>query len=56
MLLEEITMKDFADGLKKTKTLILPLGTVEEHGSHLPLSLAEFSYHSRGDGILVYTE
>lgn len=38
MLLEEITMKDFADGLKKTKTLILPLGTVEEHGSHLPLS------------------
>ncbi len=38
MLLEEITMKDFADGLKKTKTLILPLGTVEEHGEHLPLS------------------
>ena len=38
MLLEDITMTNFADGLEKTKTLILPLGTVEEHGEHLPLS------------------
>jgi creatinine amidohydrolase len=38
MLLEDITMTNFADGLEKTKTLILPLGTVEEHGKHLPLS------------------
>lgn len=38
MLLENITMADFQKGLKKTKTLIVPFGTVEEHGSHLPLS------------------
>ncbi len=38
MLLENITMTDFQKGLKKTKTLIIPFGTVEEHGSHLPLS------------------
>ncbi|HBR17303.1 MAG: creatinine amidohydrolase [Deltaproteobacteria bacterium RIFCSPLOWO2_12_FULL_43_16] len=38
MLLESITMTDFQKGLKKTKTLIIPFGTVEEHGSHLPLS------------------
>ncbi|MBI5682490.1 MAG: creatininase family protein [Deltaproteobacteria bacterium] len=38
MLLENITMTDFKKGLKKTKTLIIPFGTVEEHGSHLPLS------------------
>lgn len=38
MLLENITMADFRKGLKKTKTLIIPFGTVEEHGSHLPLS------------------
>ncbi|MBI5875470.1 MAG: creatininase family protein, partial [Deltaproteobacteria bacterium] len=38
MLLENITMSDFKKGLKNTKTLIVPFGTVEEHGSHLPLS------------------
>ncbi len=38
MLLENITMADFQKGLKKTKILIIPFGTVEEHGSHLPLS------------------
>lgn len=38
MLLKNITMTDFQKGLKKTKTLIIPFGTIEEHGSHLPLS------------------
>lgn len=38
MLLEHITMPEFIDGLKKTQTVIIPFGTIEEHGSHLPLS------------------
>ena len=38
MQIEEITMEEFKKGLKKTKTLIIPYGTVEEHGRHLPLS------------------
>ncbi len=38
MQIEEITMEEFKKGLKKTKTLIIPFGTVEEHGRHLPLS------------------
>ena len=38
MLLENITMADFKKGLKKIKTIIIPFGTIEEHGSHLPLS------------------
>lgn len=38
MLLENITMADFKKGLKKTKTIIIPFGTIEEHGSRLPLS------------------
>ena len=38
MLLENITMTDFKKGLKRTKTIIIPFGTIEEHGSHLPLS------------------
>ncbi|MFQ5586509.1 MAG: creatininase family protein [Thermodesulfobacteriota bacterium] len=38
MLLEEMTMADFAKAVKKTKTIIVPYGTVEEHGRHLPLS------------------
>ncbi len=38
MLLGEITMEEFKKGLRKTKTMIIPYGTVEEHGKHLPLS------------------
>jgi creatinine amidohydrolase len=45
MLLEEITMKELENGLEKTKTLILPLGTVEEHGTHLPLSTDTIVVH-----------
>ena len=37
MILEEITMDDFAAGLEKTRTVIIPCGSVEEHGPHLPL-------------------
>jgi creatinine amidohydrolase len=38
MILENITMSEFQKHLKKTKTIIFPYGTVEEHGSHLPLN------------------
>ena len=30
-------MDDFASGLEKTRTVIIPFGSVEEHGPHLPL-------------------
>jgi creatinine amidohydrolase len=38
MLLHDITTTEFKRRLKETKTLIVPYGTVEAHGSHLPLS------------------
>ncbi len=38
MILENITMSEFKKQLKITKTIIFPFGTVEEHGSHLPLN------------------
>ncbi|MBI5237734.1 MAG: creatininase family protein [Deltaproteobacteria bacterium] len=38
MRLDEMTMVEFKGRLKGTKTLIVPFGTVEAHGSHLPLS------------------
>lgn len=38
MVLENITMAEFKKHLKKTKTIIVPFGTVEEHGNHLPLN------------------
>jgi creatinine amidohydrolase len=38
MLLEEMTMNQVEEGLKKTRTVIIPAGSVEEHGPHLPLS------------------
>ena len=38
MLIEEMTMPEFEEGLKICKTAYIPFGSVEEHGSHLPLS------------------
>jgi creatinine amidohydrolase len=38
MLIEEMTMTEFEEGLKRTRTVYIPFGSVEEHGSHLPLS------------------
>jgi creatinine amidohydrolase len=38
MILENITMAEFKKHLKKTKTVVFPFGTVEEHGNHLPLN------------------
>ena len=38
MIIEEMTMTEFEEGLEKTKTVIIPIGTIEEHGPHLPLS------------------
>ncbi len=38
MIIEEMTMTEFAAGLERTRTAYIPFGSVEEHGSHLPLS------------------
>ena len=38
MILEYMTMTEFKKNLRKTRTIIFPFGTVEEHGSHLPLN------------------
>lgn len=37
-IMEYMTVKDMEEALKKTKTVILPVGVVEQHGYHLPLS------------------
>ncbi len=38
IILENITMKEFKKYLRQTRTIIFPFGTIEEHGSHLPLN------------------
>ncbi|UFS70003.1 creatininase family protein [Geomonas sp. RF6] len=38
MLLEEMTMAEFEEGLSTCRTAYIPFGSVEEHGRHLPLS------------------
>ena len=38
IILENITMKEFRKYLKQTRTIVFPFGTIEEHGSHLPLN------------------
>ena len=37
MLIGEITMSDFKKGVNGSSVLIVPFGTVEAHGTHLPL-------------------
>jgi len=37
MIIEELTMPALVNGLSKTRTIIIPFGSVEEHGQHLPL-------------------
>lgn len=38
MIIEEMTMGEFSEGLQQTTTVLIPFGSVEEHGFHLPLS------------------
>ncbi|MCK4846863.1 MAG: creatininase family protein [Deltaproteobacteria bacterium] len=38
MILDNVTMTEFESALSKTKTMVVPYGTVEAHGTHLPLS------------------
>jgi creatinine amidohydrolase len=38
VIIEEMTMPEFAAGLKRCVTVLIPFGSVEEHGQHLPLS------------------
>ncbi|MBF0557166.1 MAG: creatininase family protein [Nitrospirae bacterium] len=42
MVLEDITMQEFKKYLRQTKTIVVPFGTIEEHGSHLPLNTDSF--------------
>lgn len=37
MLIPELTMPAFSAGLQKTRSVIIPFGSIEEHGPHLPL-------------------
>ncbi len=39
MLIHEMTMTDFASRRREVATAILPVGSLEEHGPHLPLGL-----------------
>jgi creatinine amidohydrolase len=38
LIIEEMTMGEFEEGLLATRTMLIPFGSVEEHGPHLPLS------------------
>jgi creatinine amidohydrolase len=38
MIIEEMTMVEFEEGLQKTRTVFIPFGSTEEHGPHLPLA------------------
>ena len=37
-IMEHMTVKDMNEAIKQTKTVIIPVGVVEQHGYHLPLS------------------
>ena len=37
MIIADMTMPEFTSGITKSQTVIIPFGSTEEHGSHLPL-------------------
>ena len=37
MLITDLTMPEFIRGLDQTRTVLIPFGSTEEHGPHLPL-------------------
>lgn len=42
MIISDMTMTEFESGLAKTRIVLIPFGSVEEHGPHLPLSTDTF--------------
>lgn len=38
MIYEEMTWREIEEGLRKTKTIIIPVGSIEAHGEHLPVN------------------
>jgi creatinine amidohydrolase len=40
--LERMTMTEFSEICGRTKTIVFPFGTIEEHGTHLPLNTDSF--------------
>ncbi len=46
MLIDRITMEEFLIGLEKTQSVIVPFGSVEEHGRHLPLGTDTLHVHA----------
>lgn len=38
-IMHDLTVKEIIDGLKETQTIILPVGIIEQHGYHLPVSV-----------------
>ena len=45
MILEEMTSPQVVEGLAKSKTVLLPFGSIEEHGAHLPLSTDQLTIY-----------
>jgi creatinine amidohydrolase len=42
VIIEEMTMPEFEAGLAQTRIVLIPFGSVEQHGPHLPLSTDTF--------------
>lgn len=38
MVLDDVTMPEYERGLGASRTVLIPFGSLEEHGAHLPLS------------------
>ena len=38
MILDDVTMPEYERGLLRSRTVLIPFGSLEEHGEHLPLA------------------
>lgn len=45
MIIEQMTMDQVSQGLTKSHTVLIPAGSIEEHGTHLPLSTDQLTIY-----------
>jgi len=50
MIIEDMTMGEFEEGLRHCRTVFIPFGSVEEHSYHLPLSTDTIQAYEVGKG------
>lgn len=50
-LWEEMTVREIGEAIRRTRTVLLPLGVIEQHGFHLPTSVDTYTAYETCKGV-----